>query len=441
MNVLIATTGTSGDVFPFLGLGRALRARGHSVTVLVNAHFEAHVRRAGLEFASVGEASAYRELTNSAFLGATGSDALRCFVASESEAESGPFGHFVRYVRREVRPAYEAIAARAERGRTVIVAHAFSGGALVAHEKLGVPLAIAHLAPSILASAHQPMGLANGNVRWLERTINRSAWQVTLRLLDRLAMPPIDALRAELALPGGPVFRRTPELLIGLFPEWFAPRLPDWPAQLVLSDFPRYEDDASFCEPARSEFARFIAQGAKPVVFTAGTGNSHAADFFRAGLDACARLGHRALVLTPHREHLPERLPAGSAQFPFVPLGEALASAQALVHHGGIGTCAQAFAAGVPQLIVPMSTIYDQTNNGLRVERLGAGLSLARTRFRGEAAVTALQTLLEAHQIQTSCQAIARMSGDAASRLRPAVEAIERALTTRASYTESGASS
>ncbi len=44
----------------------------------------------------------------------------------------------------------------------------------------------------------------------------------------------------------------------------------------------------------------------------------------------------------------------------------------ALVHHGGIGTTAQAMRAGVPQLITPFA--HDQFDNAARVERLGSHL-------------------------------------------------------------------
>jgi UDP:flavonoid glycosyltransferase YjiC (YdhE family) len=45
-----------------------------------------------------------------------------------------------------------------------------------------------------------------------------------------------------------------------------------------------------------------------------------------------------------------------------------------VVHHGGIGTCAQALAAGVPQLITPYS--FDQPDNAYQMWRLGAGNSV-----------------------------------------------------------------
>ena len=40
LNVLLVALGFAGDVFPFLGVGRHLRALGHQVTLLTNSHFE-----------------------------------------------------------------------------------------------------------------------------------------------------------------------------------------------------------------------------------------------------------------------------------------------------------------------------------------------------------------------------------------------------------------
>ena len=54
-----------------------------------------------------------------------------------------------------------------------------------------------------------------------------------------------------------------------------------------------------------------------------------------------------------------------------------------MVHHGGIGTVANAIAAGVPQLIRPIC--FDQMDNGMRVKRLGAGDCLRARRSWGKA--------------------------------------------------------
>ena len=55
-HIVFATSGSLGDLHPFLALGSELRRRGHRVTVATNAAHEAHVARAGLGF-QIGRAS------------------------------------------------------------------------------------------------------------------------------------------------------------------------------------------------------------------------------------------------------------------------------------------------------------------------------------------------------------------------------------------------
>src|SRR5258708_7622452 len=53
MHVILATMGTDGDVFPHIGLGAKLRARGHRVTLAAPAPYRAMAVEYGLEFATL----------------------------------------------------------------------------------------------------------------------------------------------------------------------------------------------------------------------------------------------------------------------------------------------------------------------------------------------------------------------------------------------------
>jgi rhamnosyltransferase subunit B len=64
-----------------------------------------------------------------------------------------------------------------------------------------------------------------------------------------------------------------------------------------------------------------------------------------------------------------------------VDLGYLLPRARLLVHHGGIGTLAQALRAGIPQIIRPR--MYDQPMNGLRVALNGLGGMLYDDGYNG----------------------------------------------------------
>jgi rhamnosyltransferase subunit B len=50
LRLVLAILGTLGDLFPFLALGGALRARGHSVAVASAPAVSSHVRNTGLEW-------------------------------------------------------------------------------------------------------------------------------------------------------------------------------------------------------------------------------------------------------------------------------------------------------------------------------------------------------------------------------------------------------
>jgi len=72
------------------------------------------------------------------------------------------------------------------------------------------------------------------------------------------------------------------------------------------------------------------------------------------------------------------------------------------VHHGGIGTASQAFAAGIPQLITPFA--HDQFDNAARVESLGCGVQM-RSHASGPAMLEVLKQLLADERIQSNCTA------------------------------------
>ena len=102
---------------------------------------------------------------------------------------------------------------------------------------------------------------------------------------------------------------------------------------------------------------------------------------------------------------MPERLPAGVAHFAYVPFGLLLPHAAALVHHGGIGTCAQGLAAGVPQVIMPLA--HDQPDNADRLSKLGVSRTLPPRRFRGPALAAVLRELLSCDRTAKACREVA----------------------------------
>ena len=101
---------------------------------------------------------------------------------------------------------------------------------------------------------------------------------------------------------------------------------------------------------------------------------------------------------------------------PYVPLRALLPRCAALVHHGGIGTTAEALRAGVPQVIVPLA--YDQFDNAARVDGARGRRARSRAAPRARARArwrAALRRLLASDAIRAGCaRAAARCRRDAA---------------------------
>jgi UDP:flavonoid glycosyltransferase YjiC (YdhE family) len=227
-------------------------------------------------------------------------------------------------------------------------------------------------------------------------------------VLDKFFAPEINRFRLTLGLPtiksifGG--WMHSPQKNIGLFPEWFAPPQPDWPPQTQLTGFVYY-DKKGTGKDLPEDIEDFLNEGSAPVIFTAGTAMKHADRFFRDCIEACRRLGRRGILLTQHPEQLPTELPQGIRQFSYVPFSGVLPRSLALVHHGGIGTTAQAFAAGIPQVIRPMA--HDQPDTAARVERLGIGATLHPKNFHAAALAEKLDALIASQAVRERCKALA----------------------------------
>ena len=92
-----------------------------------------------------------------------------------------------------------------------------------------LPAATIHLAPSAIRSVERPSEVnPGGNLGRLPRWLKRSLWWGVDRLmLDRAIKSTTNRFRSELGLP--PVSRlfqswiNSPQRVIGLFPDWFAP--------------------------------------------------------------------------------------------------------------------------------------------------------------------------------------------------------------------------
>lgn len=398
MKVLLPTLGSAGDVHPFLAIGRAMQARGHDVELMTNPVFANMVQQAGLAFHPVGAQQHYTDAFNSRKLW---------------HPVDGLGVLWRRMARHAIEPVYRRIAQQAENaaGTTcVVMAPPLMFGARLANEKLKVPLLTAYSAATMLRSCEDPLTMAHWRVpAWVPRPVRAAAWQA----LDRFKLEPMvaaDIGQARLSL-GLPVLNQSvfgqwmhsPTAGVTLFPDWFAAAPRDWPQHVRQAGFPLYDGDG--IAGLDAGLSRFLDAGEAPIVFTPGSAMGHGHAFFRAAVRSCAALGRRGVLLTNDAAQLPAELPSTVHHSAYAPFSLLLPRASALVHHGGIGTCAQALRAALPQLVTPMG--FDQFDNAMRLERLEVGVSLQRSDSSFDGMTPALRELLKSPKVAAACRLVA----------------------------------
>jgi len=363
------------------------------VRLITNGYFAPLVRAAGIDFIELGTADEYVAIAQNPDMWH-----LR-------KAFKAVFGEVARLLPR----LYDLIEQNLE-ADTIVVSSSLCLGARIAEDKLGFPHATIHLSPAVLRSVYEPPKLPGLTLpRWVPHAWQRALWHVLdATMIDPFIAPPVNELRAKLGLaPVKQVLRdwwHAPRLTIGMWPSWFGPPQPDWPAQLRMTNFPLFDERG--ITPPSDRLHEFLERGPAPVAFTPGSAMFRGQRFFKAAVDTCRRAGVRGILLTRYREHLPPTLPDNVIHVDYAPFSELLPRLAALVHHGGIGTSAQAMACGTAQLVVTFT--HDQPDNAARMERLGVARALPITRFNGKRGARLLRDVLDSTETRQRCGEVAR---------------------------------
>lgn len=412
MNILLAPVGSHGDVHPHVGLGLALQARGHRVTLIAAETYQPLAAKHGFDFAPVGTDAEYRQMTEDPLLWHP-SKSLRAVFRRDLLEKYLPL-------------SFEAIRARHVPGETVLLGGSLSFAARVANEKLGVPLATVHLQPISYLSVTDPPRFGHGPPTWLlpRWAIRLGYWYGERVVLDGMVGGPVNAFRATLGLP--PVkrvfgaWRHSPDLVLGLFPAWFGTAR-DWPPQFRQTGFVRYDQGEE--KQLSPDVDAFLNAGEPPVVVSFGSAMRQGRPYFEAAADACRRLGKRCLILAKGGDQIPPHLPDGCRQFDYAPFSLVFPRAAAVIHHGGIGTTAQCLAAGVPQFVMPLA--FDQPDNAHRLCKLGVAKSRVAAKFTADAATRTLRDLLSDPRVKPACDELkAKMADDPLPRTCELIEGI-----------------
>jgi UDP:flavonoid glycosyltransferase YjiC (YdhE family) len=369
LNVILFTTGSGGDVMPFVEIGRRLRQRGHRVRLLTHCHYERTAQREFLEFVPLDNPEAHAE-----------------FVADQ-HLLNGPAGipEFLR--RHSLSKAidhYRLIAQASTPGNSIVITRdLFDTAARLAAEKLGVKL------------------------RWIFGSpLQAATWKLRRQLFADLLGPDVNRSRVALGLPAVPVGEAWvgyPALSVALWPDWFARADIELPFELAQVGFVKYSHAGEGEIPPSIQ--RAIRSCDASVLITAGTGMYLGSDFYAASAEACRRLNVLGILVAQHAEQLPGEYPGCIKWVGYLPFGKLMTQVKAVVHHGGMGTLACAMAAAVPQLVLPKGA--DRPDNAARLKELRVAEVLPPPSWQPQIIADALARLLQSPTVLERCRIIA----------------------------------
>ncbi|MCK6549307.1 glycosyltransferase [Myxococcota bacterium] len=412
--IVLATVGTTGDVLPYVALGRALVARGHDVVVCSHDLHAARFSAAGLRFVAVGAP--------------LGVDAFNRTMDAIHAIEE-PIPQFERLCTDVflASPAKQLADHRAvSQGADLVVAHWFDYVAQEAAIQNGVPWIGMTYMPEVLRTDEAPIfPYLSIGPWWTKATwdaaLERAA-PLTRRVREILAT--LGARDRELAMIGAlsPLhnFLAASSYLVDV--------RSDWPATFEVTG--SWFDDAPEHVP-EPELAAFLDAHERPIVVSFGSmGGTRGEETSRTLMEAIAATGRSAIVqrgFTGLTAIPSDRvLPIG-----YVPHDFLFAHAGCVVHHAGSGTAAAVARAGVPS--VPVPHLFDQYYwAGMLRRRRAATEPVFRNKLSADVLAERIEEAMTAEDLRTYAAALGRAVRSEAG-VDAAVTSIENILLSGAS--------
>ncbi|HWH12446.1 MAG TPA: nucleotide disphospho-sugar-binding domain-containing protein [Solirubrobacteraceae bacterium] len=342
LRVLLGAFGDPGHAFPMIGLGRALRARGHDVTVQTWSRWQADVEREGMSFSPAPEYHVFPTMNR----------------------PLKPYEAVVRAAR-EAGPVIEALRP------DVIVADILTLAPALAGELAGVR--VATLIPHVHPSSPPGFPAYSAGARLPRTAAGRALWRALerpLRVGLEQGRRELNETRRRLGLPPqahhhGGISRQL--CLVGTFPALEYPR--GWEAH-------EHVVGPLLWQPPSGETA--VPEGPEPLVVVApSTSQDPDQSLLRAALSGLDGLPLRVLGTwnrRPPGRPLPS--PGNALVLEWLSYAQTMPGAAVVVCHGGHGTVARALSCGAAVVACPSAG--DMNENAARVDWAGVGVRVPR---------------------------------------------------------------
>jgi rhamnosyltransferase subunit B len=378
----MSTFGSEGDLKPPVAIGKMLRQFGAEVDLIANPFFEQKVLSESLGFIGAGP---FVDL-----------DTVLKDDPSLLHPVKGPWQVW-KMLLGSVEHIFPVACQQIEKQRPdIVVSHAIELATQWAARKYRIPYVTLSTTPLIWCSRDDPV---YSGKRLRQAWMNAVALHVLVWVSEFSFAVSTRKLRRRFQLPKAygamkSIFSES-VLNLGCWSTLFRPETRDDPVNSLIAGFTIERER----DPGRipKELMDWLSQESPPVIVGLGTtARWQGRHIYQAVAEACAELEKRCLLIGPELKDF-EDLENGIRAVRQIPFREVFPYACVLVHHGGLGTTAQALFAGCPQLVVPFA--HDQFSNAARVKQLGAGLSLPSRKISEKSAKNLIRQLLNNHQM------------------------------------------
>ena len=358
MKITMIALGSTGDVRPYVLLGRELSARGHAITIATFEPFEGMIREAGLNFFKVS-GDVVEMMSN---LMRPGGNGVRYIASLEKTI-------------RDVAPALLNDLTRSCEGADALICTFFGSMYYSIAEKYGIPCIQTHYFPM---DNNREMPISSSPFQHLGKVWNSASYKIGYVLIGTLEKRYLTDWRRENGMAPRRVHTR-PDYVSGghRVPVIYAvsplvmPRPKQWNEHIHMSGF-WYDDTPCDWQPPE-DLEAFMAAGETPIYIGFGSMVSGNMNRLFAMVLRAVRAARVRAVISAGWGGESVRLKSNSQVYfaDYVPHDWLFPRVKAVVHHGGAGTTASGLRAGKPTLVVPFGG--DQPFWGTRVHALGCG--------------------------------------------------------------------
>ncbi len=395
--ITLLTSGTLGDVLPYIALGKGLIEAGYNVRVAAPREFANLIQNHHVPFTPFdGNPTDLLIEQGDSTPMTLGTNPIRSLQATQE---------FLR----KARPLYRHMlhtAAEACRGSDLLI-HGLPTlwGAHIA-EGLGIPAIRANLQPltptrefpsALLPFRFSLSGIGNWLSHW---TVTQATWLSWRSEINHARHVDFGLAPAQLLDPTLKADSTQP-LTLNAFSEIVVPRPKDWNEKQVITGYWRIKEETSERVNELGGVQRFIDSAKNPIAIGFGSPGTQG---YLSMLEEALNLADAQAVLTLPEKYHREIKSKNIFPIAYVPHDWLYKRVKAAIHHGGAGTTSASLHAGIPTITMPLA--IDQFFWGERIQKLGVGLSIPQRKLNAENLAQAITEALHNKEMQTQAKII-----------------------------------